>query len=281
VSPLHHNFHEHPLLQLDRIEQLAKSLLPSGQCRFMKPVESQASNFHHEAIKPDLRDLDAVFRRLDEPGTWVALYYVEKDPIYAQLVEDALATVRPYIDRYQPGMFSARGYIFISAPPAVTPFHIDSENNFWLQIRGRKIMNVWEASDRDIVSGKAVEDFIIDRSLDGVKFDESLRARSYELNCGPGDGVYFPSTAPHATRCEKDWVRPGDGVSISMAMVFYSNVTRRHANVHAFNRVLRRFGLDPRSPGVSSTVDRLKYPFGRAIVDIKARLGRFTPPPGF
>ena len=39
---------------------------------------------------------------------------------------------------------------------------------------------------------------------------------------------------------EPHWVKPGDGVSVSVGVVFYTDRTRRDANVHAFNHLLRQ-----------------------------------------
>lgn len=281
ICRLRHTFDAHPLMALDRLEQLAHTLMPTGQCKFIKPDAAIDSRFALGSKPLDGKDLAEVFRRIEEPKSWIALYNVETDPAYAQFVNEALATVRHLIDREQPGMFSAQGFIFISAPPSVTPFHIDRENNFWLQIRGRKVMNVWEASDRVTVEQPAVEQFIVNRSLEGVQLRDELRSRSIELDCGPGDGVYFPSTAPHMTRSDPSWTTPGDGVSISIGIVFYTSVTRRHANIHALNQFLRRVGLTPTAPGLSAGLDAVKYPIGRALVTARRALRGYSPPTGF
>ena len=280
VCAIKHDFHQHPLMQLDELEKLANKLMPIGGCRFIKPGTTIKSDFHHEGTPPDGREISEVFRRLEEPGSWIALYNVEKDPAYARFVEQALGTVRHLIDREEPGMFSPQGFIFISAPPSVTPFHIDRENNFWLQIRGHKTMSVWNADNRNVVSARDVENFIIDRSLDKVKLNDAYRPFALERDFGPGDGVYFPSTAPHATTSDDSWVTTGDKVSISIGIVFYTSVTRKHANIHALNRALRKIGIDPKFPG-ASPFDALKYPLGRAMVKFKKAIGRFDPPTGF
>ncbi|HJV95330.1 MAG TPA: cupin domain-containing protein, partial [Albitalea sp.] len=279
VTALHHTFHQHPLMQLPQLAQLAGRLMASGQCRFMAPGATQASalaSVLHEA-SPDGRGIDEVFSHIERPGTWVALYNVETDPAYRAFLDEVMASVRSLLTGRQPGIFKVSGYVFISAPPSVTPFHIDRENNFWLQLCGRKTINVWDATDREVVAAKDVEDFVIFGSLDGVRLKDSVRSRSHEFQCGPGDGVYFPSTSPHMTQ-----VLPGDGVCVSMGVVFYTQVTRRHARVHQVNHVLRRLGLSPRSPGESLRLDRLKAPFGYLLaLARKGRRGRgFVPPPG-
>ena len=281
VCAIRHNYHEHPLMQFDSLKQLAKSLMRRGLCRFIPPGSTQASQFSPGVQSFEGRTIDEIFRRIEEPGSWIALYHVETDPLYGRFLEEALGTVRHLIDRQEPGLFNAQGFMFISAPPSVTPFHIDRENNFWLQIRGRKTINVWDPTDREAVAARDVEEFITTTSLRGVRLSDEIRARSHEFDTGPGDGVYFPSTSPHTTRCDTHWARPGDGVSISIGIVFYTSVTQRHANVHAFNKVLRRIGMNPRWPGTSAWADRLKYPLGRIVVNLQRRLRRYSPPAGF
>ncbi len=282
VSTFRHSFHQHPLMQLPQLRELAQRLFETGQCRFLSPGTSkQSSEFLHQPKSPDGRDIDEVFSRIEEPGAWLALYNVETDPLYREFLAEVQAAVKPFVEHEQPGIFNVGGFIFISAPPSITPFHIDRENNFWLQVRGQKTMNVWDHTDREVVHAREVEEFILYGSLERVRLKEELRSRSHELRTKAGDGIFFPSTSPHMTRSSVDWVSPGDGVSISIGTVFYSDVTRRHARVHQLNQVLRRIGLTPRAPGESAMLDALKAPVGRALAAARYRWrGITSPPPG-
>lgn len=266
VQTLHHDFHLHPLMQLPELAKLAKDLAPTRQCRFILPGTQQASEFNHNPEEPSCRSIDEVFRRIEEPGSWIALYNVESHPVYREFLQEVTASVRALVEPQQPGMFDVGGFVFISAPPSVTPFHMDRENNFWLQVKGRKTINVWEPTDRVVVPAEVVDKFIVYASLEEVRLKEGFAERSHAFDVGPGDGVYFPSTSPHMTRSDPDWARPGDGVSISIGVVFYSDVTRRTANVRRWNLLLRKFGMSPTEPGLSVWLDRCKYPFGRALV---------------
>jgi len=281
VQAIRHNFDQHPLMQLPALARLAKALTPTKQCRYIKPGTKADSSFDHGDSDPQGRAVDEVFARIEEPGSWIALYNVETDPEYRGFLDEVIAGVRPLVEPQEPGIFSVGGFIFISAPPSVTPFHIDRENNFWLQVRGRKLMSVWDPTDRVVVSAKARNDFIVYAGLDDVKLREGFRERSHEFDVGPGDGVYFPSTSPHMTRCDPGWTAPGDGVSISIGVVFYTSVTRRTAYVHALNLQLRQLGWTPREPGESLWADRLKYPLGRAVVGLKKHLSGYKPRVGF
>ena len=280
LGAIRHNYHLHPLMQMDRLAQLAKSLVATEQCRFIAHDTTVSSEFHHEKESPDGRSIDEVFRRIEEPGSWVALYNVQTDPTYNLFVRDVMASASHIVDGHEK-IFDVRGFIFISAPPSVTPLHIDRENNFWLQVHGRKTLNVWERSDHDVVTATDVEDFIV-WGGGAVRLKDEMLPSSIEFDCGPGDGVYFPSTTPHMTRSDRNWTQPGNGVAVSIGIVFYSDVTRRAAYVHTVNQLLRRhLGWQPRAPQQSALLDGVKYPFGRLAVAFKRRFRGYKPPPSF
>lgn len=280
ISPLTHNFQQHPLMQLPQLAALARRLQPTKQCRYVVPGLKQESRFRHESSSPDGRSVDEVFERIEESGSWIALYDVQTDPEYARFLREVTDTMKARIEAEQPDIFRIAGFIFISAPPSVTPFHIDRENNLWLQIRGHKVMSVWDHHDRQAVSGADVDKFIKWGSLENVRLKDGDRERSHEFNVGPGDGVYFPSTSPHMTRTTTDWVRPGDGVSVSVGVVFYTRHTYRHANIHIANYMLRKVGFDPAMPGHNAFTDTLKFWMGRATTWFARTFRGYKPVPG-
>ncbi len=279
LQRIRHNYHLHPLLQLARLEELAQSLMATKQCRFIKPGITASSSFDHGDSSPDGRTIDAVFRHIEEKDSWVALYNIQTDPVYRDFLWDVMKSAGHLVD-HQEKVFDVRGFVFISAPPSVTPFHIDRENNFWMNIRGRKTISLWDREDREVVSAPAVENFIVYRSLDEVKLKDEMRAKSQDFECGPGDGAYFPATTPHMTHSDTSWVQPGDGVAVSIGIDFYTDVTRRNAHVYSVNRLLRKLGASPRPPHESEWIDRLKFAIGKPILSIQQRRG-YNPPPGF
>lgn len=266
-------------MQLESLQRLANCLEKTGQCRFIWQGMADNSPFDHNAKSPDGRDVDQVFEQIAKPGSWIALYDVQTDPEYQQFLSQVMNTVGDLIDPREK-ITDIRGFVFISAPPSVTPFHIDRENNFWLQVKGQKTIHLWDRNDRDVVSARDVETFIAYRSLENVRLKDEFRSRSVEFCCRPGDGVYFPSTTPHMTHATPDGT-PENEVSISIGINFYTVATRRTAYVHAANGLLRRLGMNPESPGHGELRDRLKYPLGRAVVAGKKILRGYKPPPGF
>ncbi len=264
-------------MQLSSLAELAKYLVPTEQCRFVDRGITQDAPFDHHAQHPEKLGIDAVFRNIEEPGSWIALYNVETHPAYKAFLEQVVDSVRPMVEREEGKIFLVCGFIFISAPPSVTPFHIDRENNFWLQLRGRKTINVWRHSDRVAVAAADVDNFIVHASRDNVELRDGLVERSEQFDVGPGEGVYFPSTSPHMTRSDRSWTTPDNGISISIGVVFYTDYTRFLAYVHICNLVMRRIGLTPSEPGSSSIRDRLKYLCGVVLFWLKRTFRGYKP----
>jgi|GEM_PF-445592 len=280
VSSIRHNFQDHPLFQLDKLESLAHRLLPHKQCRFAAQGVTHKSEFLHFDKSPEGKDLDHVFRNISEPGSWIALYNAQLDPAYAQVAEEALATVKHLVERDQPGIFRPELYFFISSAPSITPFHIDRVHNFWLQLRGRKILSTWDPGDRTVVPAPIVENFIVDNSLHEVILQDEFMSRQRDWDVGASEGVFMPSTSPHTARTCESSGGSEDSVSVSAALAFYTETTRKIGYIHSFNRVLRRFGASPKFPG-ESRFDSLKPYLGQAVVGLRKRFRDYEPPAGF
>lgn len=144
---IRHDFSSHWSMTMPALNALAHRLDKTGQCRHISPDAVQASAFDHQAGAIDGRGIDEVFDQIDQPGAWLALYNVESDPEYAAFLDEVRVEFEPLIAHEQTGLYNIGGFIFISCAPSVTPFHIDRENNFWLQIKGRKTISVWPANN--------------------------------------------------------------------------------------------------------------------------------------
>lgn len=281
INPLRHNYHQHPLLQMDNLSALAKRLVVSDQCRFIARDTKADSVFDHKKQSLDGWGIEEVFQHIDEPGSWVAINNVQTDALYHQFIMDMMPSVQHLIPHYDQ-VFDVRAYLFISSPPSITPFHIDTENNFWLQIHGRKTIHLWDRHNTEVLPTRAVEKFVINGGdLSMVILKKEHMSHSIAFNAGPGDGVYFPSTTPHMTRSDTSWVNPDDKVSVSLALTFYNESTKRTAYVHTVNDYMRRIGLKPLPPRQSHTIDALKYPAGQLLVEMKRLLRHYSVPRGF
>lgn len=154
-------------------QSYAASSFPGGS--------TQKSVFHHEATSFNGRDIDEVFRRIEEPGSWIALYNVETMPRYRAFLQEIMEAVRPVVEAQQSKIIETTGFIFISAPPSVTPCHIDRENNFWLQLKGQKTITVWDCDDPNVLPQHDVDEFVVHRSLERVRLTDELASWGREF----------------------------------------------------------------------------------------------------
>ena len=140
------------------------------------------------------------------------------------------------------------GWIFVTSPRAITPFHMDFEHNFIMQIMGKKRLYVWDQSDRSIVSERGQELFHTQHSRELVRFHEDFREKAHVYDLEPGMGGFMPSTAPHM-------VENGDGPSITVSFTFYTDSTRRRSLAYRGNSHLRKLGFDPAPFGQAPSRD--------------------------
>ena len=144
----------------------------------------------------------------------------------------------------------------MSSPNSTTPFHLDSEDNFFVHIHGEKFFTIFDNADRTIVSDDEIE-----RSMTkhrNLKYDESFAPRATEFHLFAGDGCYVPYQWPH-------WVRTAGSFSISMAITWKTREVRRLNDLHFFNSMLRGIGLPQQPPGKRPALDALKLAFYRTV----------------
>ncbi len=254
-----HTLSSHPLLQLPRLQTLAESLAGTDHIKFVLPNRKESSAFYTISEKEAKRSVGEAFHRIEEKGSWIAIYFTEADPNYRKLIEETLNSLKLTIEPSDPGMFGYSLFIFLASPPTVTPFHFDRENNFNLQIMGRKHLHVWSMNDRAAVPEEAIENYFTHNSLRALRYHPDLEGRAKNFDVGPGDGLYVPSTSAHSVATEDYWVTPGNCVSVSIALTYFTRATRRRANAYLCNEFLRnRFSITPTSPGEYRMLDRIK-----------------------
>lgn len=255
--PIRHKLAGHPLLTLPRIAQLAAELprdlieYNSGKVAISQDPDAVPS--------VDLDPIDTV-KRIETAGAWMVLKHVENSPEYRQLLQDTLLSVaraRGFNCLSDAGFEQVEGFLFVSSPHSTTPFHLDSEDNFFVQIYGEKFFTIYDNTDRAIVGDGEIE-----RSMTkhrNLKFDERFTPRATEFRLFAGDGCYVPYQWPH-------WVRTAETYSISMAITWKTREVRRNNDLHFFNSWLRGIGLPQKPPGRQPVLDALKLAFYRAVI---------------
>jgi hypothetical protein len=266
IMPVQHQLMGHPLLEFSKLVDLAGRLAATGSVRAhndeAKPgtVFSQAPDSH-----PIQAPIEDTLRAIEKSKAWMALHNIQNDPLYRGLVDEVLDYVRPEVERKDPGMCHRAGWIFVTSPGAITPYHLDHEHNFILQIAGEKSIHVFDPLDRDIVSERALELFHMKLSRELVVYEDRFEAKAQVFEAKPGMGAYMPSTAPH-------WVENGSSVSITVSFTYYTERTYRQKSLYRANYALRELGLSPRPVGSSLIRDEAKHRLFEAQQRLKSRL---------
>ncbi|HWW47633.1 MAG TPA: cupin domain-containing protein [Xanthobacteraceae bacterium] len=254
---IRHQLAGHPLLTLPNIAKLAAKL----------PRDLIEYNSGHVAVSQDPKTVPMIelnpieiVERIETAGAWMVLKRIENDPSYRQLLEDTLLSVaraRGFASLNEAGFEQVEGYLFVSSPNSTTPFHLDSEDNFFVQIHGEKFFAIYDNADRSIVSDDEIERSMTQHR--NLKFDDSFAPRGVEFHLFDGDGCYVPYQWPH-------WVRTAGSYSISMAITWKTAHVRRNNDLHYCNSMLRRLGMPQPAPGRRPFADAAKLTLYRAAV---------------
>jgi len=194
--------------------------------------------------------VDQLIDRIENAGAWILIRRAQIDPRYDALFKQALEDVRQLIGSTFPkNVKTSNARVFITSPNRISTYHIDRECNYLLQIRGEKVISVFDRYDREVLPEEEIERFwTVDANAAVYKEQYQNRARVYELR--PGTGVHLPINAAH-------WVKNDNNISVTMAVTF-EYPDNDLANVYRMNYFLRKMGVRPAPPGSSKLRDRLK-----------------------
>ncbi|GAA5060093.1 hypothetical protein GCM10023208_28100 [Erythrobacter westpacificensis] len=254
---LTHDMVEHPLLELDALALLGESL-PAASVEYNRgdlPI-----GVTEKPAAPS-RSIGETIREIDAANSWAVLKNIEQDAAYAGLLHELLDELREEIERATGELLTPQGFIFVSSPDAVTPYHFDPEHNILLQLRGSKAMTVFPAGDNRFAPDKVHETYHTGGGRElGWREDFSDYGLTFQLH--PGDAIYVPVMAPH-------YVRNGPEPSISLSITWRSAWSYEEADARAFNHLLRRCGLTPASTR--------RWPRRNTVKAFGARIARRIP----
>lgn len=234
---LTHKLASHPLFELEALVELAKRIRPvdAEYNRGDLPVGLDPA-----ATPSNGLSVEETIRSIEQCGSWMVLKFIEQDEIYRELLHSVLAELKSVVGPVTGEMLKLEGFIFISSPGAVTPFHFDPEHNILLQIRGRKTMTVFPTGDETVAAATSHEAFH-NGGHRNLPWREEFTAKGRPFDLEPGQAIYVPVKAPH-------WVKNGPEVSISFSITWKSEWSYQEADARCMNRLLRTVGLNPAPP---------------------------------
>lgn len=196
-------------------------------------------------------------RHIATSESWAVLKNIEQVDEYRALLTDLLEELRPTIEATTGRMLTPQGYVFISSPHAVTPYHYDPEHNILLQLTGSKTMTQFPAGDPRFAPDAGHEAYHLGGARE-LPWRDELAAGGTPIAIGPGEAVYVPVMAPH-------FVQNGPESSISLSITWRSEWSYAEADARCFNGLVRRMGMQPRAPGRWPASNRAKAYAYRAI----------------
>lgn len=245
-----HRLADHPKFTLTALFALCRRLgRQQVFCRAGKvPIDAEFDS-SLGVYNRGFRLADAI-EHLEEKQAYIVIYNPERDAEYRPIIAGLLGELASHTERVEPGMNWYSTYIFISAQDSVTPYHMDREMNFLLQVRGRKTVRLWDPFDEEIMT-PAEKDLLLSYIGGRPRYRPEFESKAMIFQLEPGLGVHHPFIAPHL-------VHTGAALSISLAITFRTRRSDMWSNAHRFNQRLRRFGVEPRSVGRNAFVDQTK-----------------------
>ncbi|MDB5702675.1 MAG: transcriptional regulator [Sphingomonadales bacterium] len=237
VGKLRHGLTGHPMFELEALVALAGRMRPND-------VEYNRGNLpigvdENASIGNGLSIADTI-RGIEQNGSWMVLKFIERDAEYRALLDKVLDELMPIVGNVTGPMLKREGFVFISSPGSVTPFHFDPEHNILLQLRGTKAMTIFPANDEAIVAGVEHERYHIGGHRN-LPWREEIAPKGHLFDLTAGEAVYVPVKAPH-------WVQNGPSVSISLSVTWRSEWSYMEADARGMNSVLRGAGIEPAPP---------------------------------
>lgn len=234
---LTHGLRNHPLLTLNALAAMAARTAP-GDIEYNRG--DLPTGIRTEDVPDNGLSIGETIRMIDTNGSWMVIKFIEKLPEYRALLLDLLGELEATVTPATGEMLTPQGFIFLSSPRSMTPFHFDPEHNILLQLRGTKTMTVFPAGDESFADPTAHETYHRGgpRNLD---WDDAMADGGNRVELSPGQAIYVPVMAPH-------FVRNGNTASISLSITWRSQWSYQEADARCTNAMLRRIGLNPAPP---------------------------------
>jgi hypothetical protein len=244
---LGHQLRDHPLMQLDALARMAEAL-PNHSVEFNRADLPLGLN--GEKAPGNGICIGETIRNIATSGSWAALKNIEQNPAYNDLLKRLLEELRPTIEAKTGTMLKPQGFIFVTSPNGITPYHFDPEHNILLQLMGSKVMTMFPAGDPRYAPDETHESY---HSGGGRELfwrdDLASGGRQWELV--PGEALFVPVMSPH-------FVKNGPSPAVSLSITWRSEWSFAEADARAFNGLLRKAGLSPDAPGRWPATNRTK-----------------------
>ncbi|TCV97623.1 cupin-like protein [Luteibacter rhizovicinus] len=262
-----HRLTTHPLFSLAHLFALCRRMPRESILYRTGHIPGDADlDTSYDRYKANLT-LEQVLDRFEDNHAYICINNPECDEEFAPVIEGLIGEVAARIDPLDPGISWYSTYIFISTRDSVTPYHMDREMNFLLQLQGRKTVHLWDPTDDAIMTSEE-KDNLLAHIGGRPRYSAGIEARAMTYELTPGLGVHHPFIAPHR-------VHTASELSVSLALTFRTRRSDMWTDAHRFNARMRGLGLHPRPIGANALVDRTKCGIARLGQGMHRRLEAF------
>ncbi len=238
----------HPLFNLAALRRLLDD--PAVRATAIYDAVDVRVDQRWDSLPKQKPPVEQVFDEIETSEGWIMMRHMHRLSQYNELLKACLAEVKKLSGHsIDSDKKSQEAIIFVTSPNRKTPYHIDRECNFLMQVSGEKTINVFDRNDRDVVPEQELETFWSKDNNAGV-YKPQFQDRAFVRVMRPGTGVHIPVNSPH-------WLQNRDNVSISLS-ISYQYKDWRRKNVYQANYFLRKIGLTPTPPGRSALLDYTK-----------------------
>jgi hypothetical protein len=245
----HHSLHTMDIFKMPALLKLAERCMEKRQHKsHFETGEPVVDGFFGN--KPSDMTLVQALERIGEGKNWIILKRIHEEPEYRDALQLFISELSELTgadlqgDYHDPILT-----IFITSPNRITPYHLDGEANFLAQVQGKKLVYLYNANDPLILTQEEKEKYWAGKLL-APRWNEELAEGHWRYQVEPGIGVFNPATFPH-------WVKNSDNVSVSVSINF-KRVRNDAIGAYRANYFARKMGIQPKAPGTSPAVDRLK-----------------------
>src|SRR3546814_4974595 len=148
-----------------------------------------------EDIPANGLSIGETIRAIDTNRSWAVLKNIESEPDDRQLLMALLDELKPVVEPRTGAMLTPQGFVFISSPGSITPYHFDPEHNILLQLRGTKVMNVWPAGDERFAPRTQHERYHTGGHRN-LPWQDGFEGGQQRAPRAPGEAVLKPVMAP-------------------------------------------------------------------------------------
>jgi hypothetical protein len=251
-----HELAGHPMWELPNLIALSRRMPDHTDTYWSNGKIAVGNNWEYR--QNEKLSLDETIVNIEHNNSMVMLKHTEQDPEYGPVLQKVLARMVALSgERMRSDVTVGEVLILISSPNRITPYHMDGEANFLLQVAGDKQFYVFDHTDRSLVTDLDLEKFYaVSMVLATYQPERQADATAYDLHAGYG--IHVPVNAPH-------WVQNHDNISVALSVTYELRSVDRLTELHRFNRKLRKIGFSPSPPGQSEWRDGVKLAAARGL----------------